>query len=75
MFFIISKIQLHARILSSQVAQYYGHSSDLVVQIALRHRHVEFFGKANISIHGLKEDDTVSLSQHYIHTEQFGETQ
>ena len=39
--------QLHARMLSSQVAQSLkscGHFSDLGVEIALSHRHVEFFG-------------------------------
>ena len=38
--------QFHARILSSLVAQSiksYGHFSDLGVEIALSHRHVEFF--------------------------------
>ena len=38
--------QLHARMLSSEVAQLfksYGHFSDLGVEIALSHRHVEFF--------------------------------
>ena len=39
--------QFHARILSSEVAQSlksYGHFSNLRVEIALSHRHVEFFG-------------------------------
>ena len=39
--------QLHARMLSSEVAQSlknYGHFSDLGVGIALSHRHGEFFG-------------------------------
>ena len=39
--------QFHARILSSEVAQSlksYGHFSDRGVEIALDHRHVEFFG-------------------------------
>ena len=39
--------QLHARMLSSEVAQSlksHGHFSDLEVGIALRHRHVGFFG-------------------------------
>ena len=39
--------QFHARMLSSEVAQSlksYGHFSDLGVEIALSHRHVEFFG-------------------------------
>ena len=39
--------QFHARMLSSQLVKSlisYGHLSDLEVEIALDHRHVEFFG-------------------------------
>ena len=47
--------------LSSEVAQSLksdGHFSDIVVGIALSHAMLDFSGKANISIHGLGEDDT-----------------
>ena len=54
--------QFHAHILSSEVVQSLksnGIFSELGAEIALSHRHVEFFsGKANASIHGLGEDDT-----------------
>ena len=47
-FFLESEtIQLNARMLSSEVAQSlnsYGHFSELGVEIALSHPHVEFFG-------------------------------
>ena len=34
----------------------------LGVEFALGHRHVDFSGKANASIHGLEEDDTATLT-------------
>ena len=63
MFFKSVTFQFHARMFSSKVAQLLkSYFSDLGVGIALSHRHVDFTGKANTSIHGLGEDDTASRS-------------
>ena len=36
-----------------------------LVKIALSHRHVEFSGKANTSINGLRENDTAMVPYDY----------